>query len=319
MKISREVKTGILAAIAIVVVIFGYSFMKGQNIFSSSRQLYVVYDNVDGLSSSANITINGLKVGNVSDVAFLDNSGKILVTMLIDSRFDFSKNSTAEIYKNGFIGGKAIKIITSNEGPSAKSGDTLKSRYEPGMVQHLLGSLGPLEQKLESVLGGLDTLVHSLNTVLDRPGQKDMKSTLADLSATMNNLKNVTAHVDELLAKNTTKLDTTFTNLSEVAYNFSRVSDSLAQIKIKPLLNKFNTILTNFKNISTKLNEGQGTAGKLLNDDTLYTNLEHASKQLEELIQDIKLHPRRYIDLKFSIFGGKDKAKPYEKPADPLK
>src|SRR5699024_4902003 len=116
------------------------------------------------------------------------------------------------------------------------------------------------------------------------------------------------------LTKNSGRLDTTITNLNHTVYNFSKISDSLAEIEVQPIVAKLDETLDNFNNISTKLNEGNGSLGKLINDNAVYENIDHATRQLEELLQDIKLHPRRYINVKFSIFGGKNKAKPYEKP-----
>ncbi len=318
MKISREVKTAILALLAIGMVIFGYSFMKGQNIFDSHKEIYAVYDNVEGLSSSAGVTINGLKIGNVTSIRFLNESGKLLVTMTIASDFPFTDQSTAQIYSSGFISGKAIQILPANKGQLVQSGDTLPSAVKESIVDNLTNSLTPLQEKLESALTGIDSLVQGLNNVLDESGQNDLKEGLASLNKTMQNLSHTSAEIDQLLTKNATQLDTTINNISQTAYNFASLSDSLAQIEVEPLVRKIDGMLTNFNKISSKLNNGEGTLGKLINDNQMYENLEHASKQMEELIQDIKLHPRRYINLKFSIFGGKDKTPAYQKPDDPL-
>jgi len=320
LKISREVKTAILALAAIAVLIFGYNFMKGKNIFDSSREFYALYDNVESLSTSSSVTINGLKVGAVSGIDFLNDNGKIIVRLRITNKdFEFSKNSIAKIYSDGLIGGKSIKIIPDHKGAVAQSGDTLKSEVEVGTLDNVVQDLGPLKDKLKSTLGGLDSLVAGLNEVLDTTGRHNLKGSIEKFNSTMENLDHSTAQLDHLLAKNTTKLDTTFTNLSHTAYNFKTLSDSLAEIKVKSLVRKLDQTLADVNQITDKLNNGEGTAGKLLNDDEVYDNLNHASKQLEELLQDIKLHPRRYINLKFSVFGGKNKTKPYQKPQDSIK
>lgn len=309
-----------MAIAAIVVVIYGYSFMQGKNLLDSNREFYAVYDNVEGLSSSANVTINGLKVGSVSEIRFLDKEGTLLVTMSVSNDFQFTTASIAEIYSDGFIGGNSIRIIPKHKGTRAQSGDTLRGHVQPGMIDGIVSQLDPLKQKLGRTLEGVDQLVHGLNKVLDTAGRQNLKRSLAKLNATMTHLNNSSAAIDKLLSENATQLDTTIGNLSATAYNFQKVSDSLAQADIAHLVHKFDVMLTNFKAISTKLNSGEGTIGKLLNDDQVYTNLEHATAQLEELVQDIKLNPRRYIDLKFSVFGGgKNKAAPYQKPEDPLK
>lgn len=308
-----------MVIVAIIVVIFGYSFMKGHNIFDSSRDFYAVYDNVNGLSSSATVNINGKKVGSVSEIHFLDKKGKILVYMRISNDFKFSKNSVAAIYSDGLIGGKSVKIIPDYRGELAKSGDTLKSKIEINTIENVKNHLEPIQKKLMIALGGIDSLVSGINEILDTTGRRNIKGTLVQVNSTMSHLNNSAAQIDKLMSENSVKLDTTIDNLSKTAYNFSNFSDSLAQIKVKPLLVKVNHMLDDFKEITTKLNDGEGTAGKLLNDNEVYDNLEITTKQLQELIQDIKLNPKRYIHVKFSIFGGKDKSKPYEKPDDPLK
>ncbi len=303
-----------MAIVAVAVVIFGYSFMKGHNIFDSSREFYAVYDNVDGLSPSASITISGKNVGAVSGINFLNKSGKIVVTMRVNSDFQFSKNSVAQIYSGGFIGGKSIKIIPNHKGGPAVSGDTLKSDKESGVIAHVTQNLKPIEEKFQEVLKGLDTLLKNVNQVFDKETRQDLKGSLSNLNSTMNHLNNSAAEIDQLLNRNGTTLDTTIHNLSNMAYNLNTLSDSLSQIKVKALMAKVNGVLSDFEAISTQLKEGEGTLGKLLNDEELYNNLDQASQQLEELLQDIKLHPKRYINVKFSIFGGKDKEIPYRKP-----
>lgn len=307
-----------MALAAIAVVIFGYNFMKGQNIFDSSREFYAVYNSVDGLSNSANVTINGLKVGSVSDISFLDSNGKILVTFKVKSDFKFSKNSEVLIYSDGFIGGKAIKILPDYAGPQAKTGDTLQSKVEQEILESLTERLAPLEVKLESAIGGIDSLVQSLNEVLDEEGKKNLKGSIAGLNTTMAHLSKVSGEIDQLLSNNSDKLNGTIANLDHTAQNFSKLSDSLAQIEVRPLVAKLDSVLEDFNTISAKLNNGEGTLGKLLNDEGIYNNLDHASKQMEELLQDIKLNPRRYINLKFSLFGGKNKTEPYQRPENPL-
>ncbi len=316
MKVSREVKTGILAVVAIALVIYGYNFMRGQNIFDSNRNFYAVYDNVDGLSSSADVTINGLKVGSVSKIGFLDKKGKILVEFNVNNNFQFSNTSKAVIYSNGLIGGKAIKIDPRYEGRMAKSGDTLTSTTELELMESLSQRVEPLEQKIESAITGIDSLVQGLNQVIDEDGKQNLKEALAHLNVTMAHLNHTTGEIDKVLSKNADKLDRMIVNLDHTTQNFSNFSDSLAQIEVKPLLHKVDGILADFNRVSAKLSAGEGTMGKLFDDESVYDNLDAATRELEELIRDIKLHPGRYVNLKFSIFGGKNKDIPYQEVKD---
>lgn len=319
MKITKEVKIGALAVVAILLFIFGFNFMKGQNILDSSKEIYAVYDNVEGLPSTADVMLNGLKIGKVTKTEFLNERGQILVTMHIKSKFKFSNKSTAQIYSDGLIGGKIMKILPEYAGETIETGDTLNSTVEEGIMASVISRLVPLREKLEGAFGGIDTLVQGLNNVLDESGQKNLKESLANLNETLENINASSAKVDGLLSRNANKLDNTIANFDNTSKNLSALSDSLALIEVQPMIKKANVILDDFNEVSNNLKNGKGTAGKLLNDDELYNNLEHASKQMEELIQDIKLNPKRYVSLNFSIFGKKDKDKAYEKPDDPLK
>lgn len=319
MKISKEVKTGILALTAIVLVIFGYNFMKGQNILDSSREFYAVYEDIDGLTKSAGVTINGMKVGSVSGIKFLDESGRIEVEMNLVNDFQFSKNSIAEIYSDGFIGGKSVRIIPGDDKQAARAGERLNGRIEKSMLDDVLGGLDPLQNKIESALSGIDSLVGSLNRVLDKDGERNLKESLNKLSSTMTHLNKATSEIDKLLTNNSSKLDNTIGNISDASENLKKMSDSLAKIEVQPLVDKFEGVLNDLSSITGDIQNGKGTVGKLLQDEGIYDNLDRATHQLEELVQDIKLNPRRYIDLRFSIFGKKNKAELYEKPTDPLK
>lgn len=318
MKLSKEVKTGLLAVVAIVLFIYGYNFMKGNNIFDSSKEIYAIYDEVEGLSNSADVTINGLKIGKVTNIEFLDQSGAIVVTMRVKDDFKFSKNSIAQIYSDGFIGGKIMKILPDYRAENIKSGDTLPSDIEEGIMANVMSRLVPLREKIENAMGGVDTLVQSLNNVLDEKGQQNIKESLASLSQTLNNLNQSSTQIKGILDRNSNKLENTFENLNKTGDNLAVFSDSLAQVEVQPILNKVNGVLDDLNSIAHELQSGEGTAGKLLKDDAVYDNLDRASKQMEELIQDIKLNPKRYINVKFSIFGGKNKTTPYKKPDDPL-
>lgn len=309
MKISKEAKIGAMVLIAIAAIVLGYGFMKGQHVFDSSKQIYAVYDDVEGLSKSSDIMINGLRVGTVSDITFLDQAGKILVTMRVKSDFEFGNNSIAEIYSEGLIGGKILKIHPDYRSETVRSGDTLQSKLETSMMGKVTERLEPLVQEFQGMVRQIDSLARNFNDVMDDSGKKNIKESLENLNSTLAHLNSSSAQVDNLLANNTDKLDNTFTNLNQF-------SDSLAKVEIQPMITQIEKTIEEFNEVSHKLNEGDGTAAKLLNDGAVYDNLDHASRQLEELLQDVKLNPKRYINVKFSIFGGKNRIDSYERPTD---
>lgn len=315
MKLTNEVKTALLAIVAIVLLVFGYSFLKGNNLLDSNRIFFAVYDDVEGLSVSSPVTINGLQVGTVTDINFLDKTGKIVVTMTVQNDFEFSDRSKAQIYGGDLIGGKSMAILPEYKGQTAKSGDTLTGEIDEGLLELVNDRLKPLQQKIENTVVSADSLLTGINNVLNPETRDNLKGTIAQLNQTMGSFKNAANNLDGLLDRNSGKLDRTFTNLDEMSSNLNNFSDTLSQVEINRLVGEFEGVIKDFKNIADDLNNGKGTAGKLLKDEKVYDNLDRATKQLEELLQDIKLNPKRYVH--FSVFG--KNAGDYEKPKDSLK
>ncbi len=317
MKYSREVKTAALAIIAIVILIFGYSFLKGENLLSNNRTYYAVYDDVEGLSQSSEVTINGLKVGQVSSIDFLNEKGQLLVTFTVKNDFPFSKTSVAEIYGGNIIGGKSLAIIPKydqNVG-IAKSGDTLEGGKEEGIMELVNDRLTPLQQKLEGTIVSADSMLTAITEILNDSTRNNIRGTFKNLDATVSSFKITANELQGIVQGNSEKLDRTFTNLDEMSANFNKFSDTLTSMDIKQITNDLEKVVADFENVSDKLNNGDGTAARLINDDAVYNNLDRATRQLEELLQDVKLNPKRYVH--FSVFG--KNPGPYDEPKDSLK
>lgn len=316
MKLSRELKTGILAIGTILLFIFGYSYLKGTNLLDNQRVFFVKYKNVEGLAENAPVTINGLQVGKVQSIDFANNSGELVVAFTVDSDFKFSRKSIVQIYSSGFIGGNNLGIIPIYEPNNiAQPLDTLKGVIQQGILDQVTGKLAPLEAKVQSTLTSLDTLLISINQILDDDSKKDLKQTISNLSGTVAEFRGASRSLNSLLATNKDKLNNTFTNLDTTSENFARLSDSLAQIEVGKMVKDLEDITGRFNGIVTQMESGKGSIGKLLKDEALYNNLSGASLQLEQLLEDMKLNPKRYVH--FSLFG--KRAKPYEKPQDTLK
>ena len=314
MKLTREVKTGILAIGSILLFIFGYSFLKGTNLFQDSRIFYVKYQNVEGLAKSAPVTINGLTVGKVNDIGFANEDGGLVVKFTVESDFAFSRNSMVKIYSAGLIGGKSLGIFPEyNANNLAKTGDTLRGQIDLGMLDAVSKALGPLQNKLTTTLTSVDSLLAGFNEVLNKDSRANLQSAIKGLNSTMSSLNGASGKLNSLLANNSDKLDRTFTNLDDMSMNFSKLSDSLAQLEIGRLVSDLEKVVSGFDAIVTKIDNGEGSVGKLINDEKLYDNLEGASKQLEQLLQDLKLNPKRYVNI--SVFGKKQKE--YTTPEDP--
>ncbi|WP_224483134.1 MlaD family protein [Robertkochia aurantiaca] len=313
MKLSRELKTAIIVLGGILLFILGYSYLKSNSLFDSSRTYYAVYDNVNGLTTGTAVTINGLKVGRIKDISFLDNQGNLLVTFSVESDFEFSRGSEAEIYDTGIIGGKSLRIIPDGgQAELAKSGDTLKASIEPGITELVTQRLTPLQEKLESVMIDTDSVLTSVDKVLDAETRQNIRSSVKNLNQVIYNFRNTSADLAQLVSDNKSSLTTSIENVNNITTNLSKVSDTLANAELGSMMAKLKSTADKLDNIIVAIDQGEGSLGQLIKDEELYNNLSGASDELNMLLEDIRLNPKRYVH--FSLFG--KKAKPYEEPEE---
>lgn len=296
MKISREVKTAVLVISGILLFIFLFNYLKGENILDSSRTYYTLYDNVEGLAPSTPVTINGMNVGKVKSIAFKgDGTGQLLVTLLVDNEFQFSKNSTAELYDLGLIGGKAVAIIPAfDNAENAQSGSYLETTVKAGLTELVNQRLTPLQEKIEAVMVNTDSLLTNLNEVLDSETKGNIKEGISELNATIKSFKKTSLSLNKLVDTNQESLTATVSNFEKTSENFAKLSDSLSNANFAATMKDLQSAIKNFDAIMASINSGEGSIGKLLKEEGLYDNLEAASKEMEELVRDIKLHPARY-------------------------
>jgi len=312
LKISREIKTAILVISSILLFIWGYSFLKGRDLFNSYKTFYAVYDEVEGLAPSAPVTINGLAVGKVTSITLHDD-GKLLVEIQVKTDFPISKTTVATIYEPGLLAGKSIALIPNFKDPvEATDGQHLSTNVKPGMLSNIGDRLSPLQTKVEKTVVTADSLLMGLNNVFDRATQENLRKSIAELSVTMKEFSEAARGVNGLIATNKTKLDGTFSNLNNATANFSKLSDSLNNANIGAAMKKLDKALTNVDKVVNDVQSGKGTLGKLLKDDGMYNNLEDASLEMKQLVKDLKENPKRYVH--FSVFG--KKPKPYVAPKE---
>ncbi len=313
MKITREIKTAILCITSILLFIWGYSFLKGKNLLSDNKIFYVQYDNVEGLDAAAPVTINGLVVGKLNGITINDETGKLTVELQINSDFPISKSSVVSIYDPNIIGGKQVKIIPNlTDKTLAESGDVLQGSVIPGLTQVLGQKLEPLQIKIEAMIVSADSLLGNLNKVLDAKTKENLKSTIANLDKTMVEFHGASKSLNGMLAENKTKISSTMTNLEKASTNFSSISDSLAKANLGKTVKDLQKTLATVDKIMSDMEAGNGTMGKLLKDDALYNSLNQTSKELDLLLEDVRLNPTRYINV--SLFGKKNK--PYVAPVE---
>jgi phospholipid/cholesterol/gamma-HCH transport system substrate-binding protein len=314
LKITREIKTAVLVITSILLFIWGYNFLKGKDLFNSYKTFYVEYTNVEGLAPSAPVTINGLVIGKVKAIS-IGEKGTLLVELQINTDFPISKSSLATIYDASLIGGKQVSIHPNYTDKNiADNGDYLAGNIEANLMDTLGDKATPVMAKLEKVMTSADQLITGFNTVLDAKGQADLKKSLAELSATMEQFHKAALSANVILDENKGQLKGVVSNFNKVSDNFVQISDSLKKADLGLTVRNLNATLNKVDGLMKGLESGKGTMGKLMKDEALYVNLEKTSKELELLLQDVRLNPTRYVNV--SVFGKKNK--PYVAPNDSI-
>ncbi|QBA63857.1 MlaD family protein [Muriicola soli] len=304
MKLSREIKTGIIVIGGILLFILGFSYLKSSPLFDDSKIFYAVYDNIGGLQTGTQVSINGFSVGKVNDIKFKDNSGQLVVTFTVSNNFEFSENSKAELYDTGIIGGKGIQIKpVFDDAPIAQSGDTLMTNTRPGLTELVQQKLTPLQLKVEGAVSNADSLLMNVNDVLDDNTKKNLRESIQGLTVVIESFQKSAGTLNEILASNKMHIDSSLSNINTLTTNFASLSDSLAANNLGATVRKLESTMNNLNAVLGKIESGEGTMGKLMNDEQLYKNLTEASKELDLLLQDFRLNPKRYVNV--SVFGKK--------------
>ncbi len=283
--------------------------MKGLNIFDGPLKTYKTeYSNVQGLNTASVVTINGVEVGKVINIEFNKNTekrGQLIVEFSVENDFEFSKQSIAKIYSASLMGGKSLAVVPSYEGETAVAGDFLKGEIESDIFSSVTEKLNPLQAKVENVIVRADSLMVGLNDIIDERTRKKLKGSISHLNTTIYNFKELSESIKEIVEKNDTALANTLSNAEKMTEGLAKLSDTLNNANIGSTVKKLGTTITSLNSILTKVESGEGSVGKLMKDEAMYNNLSNASKELEELLNEIKLHPKRFVH--FSLFGKKDK------------
>ena len=310
-KISNEVKVGATALLTILVFIWLYNFLKGKDLFKSTSYYYTVYDKIGGLAESSPVEINGYRVGVVQSIDFIDaESGRLLVAFSVSKDFKLPVNTVAEIVPISLLGGMKVQFVYGDGPGTYSEGDTIPGRLAESLMDKVETELLPVKDKITNLIVVLDSVISLVNEVMDADFKKDLGGTFANLNSTTESLdkiigskeKELIATLDninrfsKMLSDNSEKMSSTFSNLEAI-------TDTLAAADIYTSVSNLKASLEKAALMMDNMNNGKGTAGQFLTNDTLYTNLTNSLESLNVLLQDMKANPKRYVH--FSIFGKK--------------
>lgn len=312
MKISKEVRIGLLVTIALVVLFTGFYFLKGASVFSGENKYYVFYDNVQGLQQSSQVQVKGMSIGRVSAIE-LNDDNKVRVTIAIPKSREIPRGSIATLTSTDLLGTKAIALNMSANKEIAEDKETLPSSIEGGIIDAISVEITPLLQDIRHAVGTLDTVLVGVNGVLDAKAQENLKRSIANLDATMNNFSQLSSKLNgesnELasvirnansitgnLAKNNDRI-------ANILKNAELTTDQLAKAPIEQTLKNLQAVIDDLQAVSNKMKSKDGSLGLLINDKELYNNVNSSLQTLNGLMSDIEAHPTRYINL--TIFGRK--------------
>jgi phospholipid/cholesterol/gamma-HCH transport system substrate-binding protein len=298
LKISRELKTGVLIITCIAIFIFGFNYLKGTSLLNNDKIVKATYSDVEGLVIGANVTISGMNVGKVKNIDFDENYEKILVTFSLRNDLNFSSQSKAQLYEAGLIGGKAIAIIPIYEqGSIVKDGDVLPSEVKPGLTELVNQQIAPLQDKIEGLLTSADSLFAGVINVMNYDTQNNLKLALEGLSVSINNISRLTENMNHIVIQNEQNFKGTMNNLKDTSKNLSQITDSFKKMPLASTIKNFEETSADLKTIISRLETGNGSAGKFLNDDALYNKLLGSSEALESLLNDLKANPKKLRSL----------------------
>lgn len=300
---------------AIVIFVWGFNFLKSTDLFKKETVYYASYHKVNGLINANPVVINGLRVGQVKRVYFNpDLSGDIMVSLMLSTDFPIPKNTVARIFSSDLMGSKAIELQLGNSKEILHEGDTLRTSVEEGLMAEVNAQVQPIKKKAEDLMASIDTLVVAFQSIFNKSARENLAESFLNIEKTLSNLQNASSNIDTLVVSESSRISNILINLesltttldqnrgaiTNIINNFEIISDSLAKSEIPGTFARLNNSLEDVQIILEKVNNGEGTLGMLMNDDSLYLELNRSATALDSLLMDIKQNPKRYV--KFSLF-----------------
>ena len=320
MKISNETKVGVLTITALTLLILGFNFLKGKDTFNRSKKIYAVFTELGSLEKSNEVKINGLPIGKVYTLAEKDaDVTGIIVTINLSRKVNIPKNSIAYI-SSGLVGSSYIIIEKGDSKEFMKSGDTLQTRKDNGILGDVKAQLNPTIAKVKTTLDSLNSVFANVNRMLSSDAKNNIQQTLANLNQASSALNGMLNNENGVLAQALNNANSITSNLKKnndsitaIISNAKEITDKMAKLELQPVIDSLQSAVTTLKTGMSKITSSEGTLGALMNDKKLYNKLNDAILSAEILIDDLRAHPKRYVN--FSIFGKKDKTGPLTSPA----
>ena len=303
MKLSYEIKTALLVLSGIFLFIVMINYLKSNDIFVSDRSFYAIYDDVEGVSTGTPVTISGFNVGSVQDIRFYGNNSELLLKFRVENDFEFSTNSIAQIYETGLIGGKALAIIPVEGKNLAVSGDTLQSDIAPGLTELVNDKLSPLQEKIESMVVSADSLLIAVNSVFDTSTKENLTSSIENFSLTIESAKQSIDVLEKVIGGNENSLNSIINNMDESLKNFSELSENFDELDL--VIENLSKSSANINSITSEIKSGDGLVNKVVYDEGFVKSLDEISSNINLLLEDLRMNPKRYVH--FSLFGKKNK------------
>jgi phospholipid/cholesterol/gamma-HCH transport system substrate-binding protein len=317
-KISNETKIGALTAIAVTFLILGFNFLKGKTVFKTGNFLYARYQNTKELKPSDAVFVNGYQVGTVYEIEASKDIRSILVTVKLSEPYQIPDNSVAEI-ESGLLGSQSVIIMPGNSLHYLQPGDTITTRNTGSFFGSVSEKLAPVADQLQATLGSLDTVLRNFNSVLDPATKGNLQGVMANLHKatssiiiSANAMQRMLNEENGSLAKALINVDSFTANLaannekfSNTMSNIEKTTENLSKADIDGAVNSLKTSVDKLDSVMNKINSTNGTLGAMINDKELYNNINNTVRSLNTLMDDLRVHPKRYVNI--SVFGKKDK------------
>ena len=301
--------------VGIAVLFWGVNYLKGNDFFTRQRTVFAVYNQVEGLTSTNPVMVNGMKVGMIHQLTLQPN-GQIIVSMHVTNKVIVPRNSTAEIFSTDLLGSKGIRLVFGDSKEDLVDGDTMTAGVQQTLSEQVNAQVAPIKAKAESLLSSIDSILLTVRAVFNENTKNNLKRSFESISNSLASIENVAGSLDTVLAKQgrlrvifdniesiTTNMKNNNENLTKIITNFSAITDTIAKSKLAETLDRTSKTMAETSALMERVNRGEGSLGQLATNDSLYTNLNSSAHSLDELLKDFQANPRKYLKVSVISFG----------------